>query len=79
MRMEFRVLAAGFALAATIVPARADPNWSGPGYYNAIQSGPVLVLLFGPYSTADECKSDPRAGNDPSCIYYASDPTPDDK
>lgn len=56
-------------------------EWKGSGYYSVLQlsDGSFMGLMTGPYSTEDQCKSDPMAGKDPSCIFYASDPTPDDK
>lgn len=81
MRMKLwlsaAVLVAG-AMTASL-PANADPNWSGPGYYDSLVMGSLLTLLAGPYSTEDECKSHVPPEEAQYCTYYATDPTPDDK
>lgn len=56
MRVGLPYLIAGslFAIAAASLPANADAEWSGPGYYVVDAIGDFIA---GPYSSEADCKA----------------------
>jgi len=86
MRARLWTLAAVFGLGGIAMPATAQVNWSGAGWYIAINldygdgQGPQDYLNYGPYSSEADCKSawsNLSRGEQHvsgSCAYFAQDP-----
>lgn len=73
---SFRWLVAAFACAA-LTGARADTEFTGPGWYQVADTEAGPFLLDGPFPSRDACE-DELPANEPdadySCEYFSEPP-----